>query len=117
MGIGWFELGMTVMESIKLNWNRARALSLLFLPAAYQMVHNRVFYTLEFVVAIVLMSLAFIEKPSVMGYDLGTHVHGTLEVICLMIISVESFMKVRWMSPKVFLRHKRSMFKVSWTMV
>ena len=116
MGIGWFELGMTVVDSRKFFWNCAKALSLLFLPAAYQMVHNRVFYTLEFVVAIVLMSLAFIEKPSVVGY-VGTYIHGTLEVICLMIISVESFMKVRWMSPKVFLRHKRSMFKVSWTMV
>ena len=77
------------------------------------MVHNRTFYTLEFVVAILLMSLAFIEEPSVLGANLETYVHGILELIFLGIISIESVMKCRWMSPKVFVRHKRSMFKVN----
>ena len=80
--------------------------------SAYQMVHNRYFYALEFVVAILLMSLAFIEYPAVLNGTVNPIIHGLLELFFLGIISIESVMKIRWMSPRVFFRHKRSMIKV-----
>ena len=76
------------------------------------MVHNRYFYALELVVAILLMSLAFIEYPAVLNDEVDPIIHGLLELFFLGIISVESVMKIRWMSPRVFVRHKRSMIKV-----
>ena len=75
------------------------------------MVHNRAFYTLELLVSLLLMSLAFFEEPSVVG-KVAPYKHGIPEAILLVVISIESFLKSRWMGPKVFFRHKRSMIKV-----
>jgi len=80
---------------------------------AYSIVHNRLFYILELMVAIALMCLAFIESPSMITSDTDiVIIHTLLELFCLAVISVESGLKIRWMSPQVFVRHKRSMLKV-----
>ena len=76
------------------------------------MVHNDVFYCVEITVAVLLMGLAFLEKPSVFKKQMDPFVHGILEIIFLLIISLESVMKMRWMGFDVFIRHRRSMLKV-----
>ena len=101
--------GSTVPRKVSIVHLKTRFLT----HPAYQMVHNRVFYCVEMIVAILLMSLAFLEEPSVLPKPLDPYIHGILELIFLGIISLESIMKVRWMGLKFFVRHKRSMLKVS----
>ena len=40
-------------------------------------------------------------------------VHGSLELLCLLLLSLELFIRYKWLGLHTFLRHKRTMIKVS----
>lgn len=78
----------------------------------YILVHNRYFYQLDLVASIVLLLLALVESPSVDGYGLSSAVHTSIEMLALGIIAVELLLKFRWMGPKRFFHHGRTVVKL-----
>ncbi|CAL1300034.1 unnamed protein product [Larinioides sclopetarius] len=78
---------------------------------AYNLVHNQVFYCFDLIASIALLSLALTEKPAVPGFALPEWIHSSIELLCLFLMCVEVFMKVRWMGSRAFLHHKRSVIK------
>lgn len=78
----------------------------------YILVHNRYFYLLDLLASIVLLCLAFVEPPAVNGFLLPPVIHSTIEILALSIIAVELLLKFRWMRPKRFFGHARTMMKL-----
>ncbi|RWS03249.1 two pore calcium channel protein 1-like protein [Dinothrombium tinctorium] len=79
---------------------------------AYLIVHNRYFYMLDLIASLVLLALAFFERPAVPGFELSPGIHASLELLALSVVSVELFMKLRWMKLKPFLSHTRTVIKL-----
>ncbi|CAG0916599.1 unnamed protein product [Notodromas monacha] len=78
---------------------------------AYLVVHNRWFYTLELTSALLLLSLAIVEKPAYASFQVPLGVHASVEAVGLVIVGFETFMKIRWQGVRTFVCHKRSMIK------
>lgn len=78
---------------------------------AYLLVHNHWYYALDLVAALLLVSLAFTEKPAHSFFQLPVGVHSSIELLALVVISVELVLKFRWVGFKTFLCHPRSMVK------
>jgi two pore calcium channel protein 1 len=81
---------------------------------AYQILHHPVFHVFDLMLSILLMLLAIIEKPSVLGakpteQPLVT-VHGVLELVILGLLGVDIILRLIWLSPRHFVRHRRTMF-------
>lgn len=79
----------------------------------YILVHNRYFYQLDLVASIVLLLLALIEPPAIEGYELNPNLHAAIEMFGLGIIAIELLLKFRWMGPKRFFRHGRTVIKLA----
>lgn len=78
----------------------------------YILVHNRYFYQLDLAASIILLLLALVEKPAVDGYELSLNIHAAIEMFALGIIAVELLLKFRWMGPRRFFRHGRTVTKL-----
>uniref|UniRef100_A0A8D2PEC7 Two pore segment channel 1 n=1 Tax=Zosterops lateralis melanops TaxID=1220523 RepID=A0A8D2PEC7_ZOSLA len=81
--------------------------------AAYLFVHNHLFYLMELSTALLLLLLSLCEAPAVPMLRLGIFVHATLELFALIVVVFELSMKMRWLGFHTFIRHKRTMVKVS----
>ncbi|XP_054718016.1 two pore channel protein 1-like [Uloborus diversus] len=79
---------------------------------AYNLVHNQLFYIIDLVAALALLSLALTEKPAVPGFALPEWIHASAELMCLSLMAAELSMKVRWMGGHSFFQHKRSVIKL-----
>nr|CAD7403905.1 unnamed protein product [Timema poppensis] len=78
---------------------------------AYLLVHNRWYYGLDMATSIILLTLAFVEEPALPLFKLPVAVHGSIELLALIIIGVELTMKLRWIGWRTILKHKRTMTK------
>lgn len=78
----------------------------------YILVHNRYFYQLDLIASLVLIFLALFEPPAVPGLEINTSVHAAVEMFALAIIAMELILKFRWMGPRRFFRHGRTVTKI-----
>lgn len=78
----------------------------------YILVHNRYFYQLDLIASVVLLLLALVEPPAIEGYELNPSVHAATEMFALGIIAIELLLKFRWMGPKRFFHHGRTVLKL-----
>lgn len=78
----------------------------------YILVHNRYFYQLDLAASIVLLFLALFEPPAIEGYELNSDTHAAIEMFALGIIAIELLLKFRWMGPKRFFQHGRTVIKL-----
>jgi len=78
---------------------------------AYQMAHNHCFYSLELGAAVTVMLLAACERPAVDQLELPVGIHGSVEMLCLLILSLELGIRFKWQGWRVFFRHKRTVIK------
>ncbi|XP_068220529.1 two pore channel protein 1-like isoform X2 [Palaemon carinicauda] len=84
---------------------------------AYLLTHNHWFYSLDLAAALLLMSLAVIEKPAVFK-NVPVGVHASIELFGLFLLGISIVMQYRWLGLRTFIKHKRSMVKtVSWTVM
>lgn len=114
--------------------------------AAYLFAHNHLFYMMELLTGLLLMMLSLCEAPAVPSLRLDVYVsehmdrntlkqtqdcpvkahvcgiplqvHATLELLALVMVAFELCMKLRWLGFHTFIRHKRTMVKVTragWT--
>uniref|UniRef100_A0A8C5DLT3 Ion transport domain-containing protein n=1 Tax=Gouania willdenowi TaxID=441366 RepID=A0A8C5DLT3_GOUWI len=79
--------------------------------AAYLFAHNHLFYMMELLTGLLLMTLSLCEAPAVPSLRLDVYVHATLELLALVIVAFELCMKLRWLGFHTFIRHKRTMVK------
>uniref|UniRef100_A0A8C8DZA5 Two pore segment channel 1 n=1 Tax=Oryzias sinensis TaxID=183150 RepID=A0A8C8DZA5_9TELE len=79
--------------------------------AAYLFVHNHLFYMMELLTGLLLLSLSLCEAPAVPSLRLDVYVHATLELLALVMVAFELCMKLRWLGFHTFIRHKRTMVK------
>lgn len=79
---------------------------------AYQVAHNRWFHTLDLLAAIVIMLLAVSERPAVDFLSMPVGVHGSIELLCLLLLSLDLIIRYKWLGFHTFLRHKRTMIKL-----
>ncbi|XP_029823092.2 two pore calcium channel protein 1 isoform X1 [Ixodes scapularis] len=80
---------------------------------AYLVVHNRLFYCLDLLSAVVLMSLALMEEPALPGLDVPIAFHVAVELLALCVVAAELVMKLRWLGLRPFFAHKRTVFKLT----
>lgn len=78
----------------------------------YILVHNRYFYQLDLAASVLLLLLALFEPPAIDGYELNPTIHAAIEMFALGIIAIELLLKFRWMGPKRFFRHGRTVLKL-----
>ncbi|KAH0955047.1 hypothetical protein HN011_005174 [Eciton burchellii] len=78
---------------------------------AYLLVHNSWYNGLDLLISLILLSLAFIEKPALPLFQVPVWVHGTVELLALITIGVELALKLRWTGWGPMLKHKRTMLK------
>uniref|UniRef100_A0A6G1S7J6 Two pore calcium channel protein 1 n=1 Tax=Aceria tosichella TaxID=561515 RepID=A0A6G1S7J6_9ACAR len=78
----------------------------------YILVHNRYFYQLDLIASIILLLLALVEPPAVDGYELSPSTHAAIEMFALGIIAIELLLKFRWMGPRRFFSHGRTVSKL-----
>ncbi|XP_064612254.1 LOW QUALITY PROTEIN: two pore channel protein 1-like [Liolophura sinensis] len=78
---------------------------------AYQIAHNKWFYLLDLMAAILILFLAACEKPAVPWLRLDVGIHGSLELFCLLVQSLDIAIKLKWLGWKIFFRHRRTMLK------
>ncbi|KAI5089637.1 two pore calcium channel protein 1 isoform X1, partial [Silurus meridionalis] len=81
--------------------------------SAYLFVHNHLFYLMELLTGMLLMLLSLSEAPAVPPLRLDVYVHATLELLALVMVAFELCMKLRWLGFHTFIRHKRTMVKMS----
>lgn len=110
--------------------------------AAYLFAHNHLFYMMELLTGLLLMMLSLCEAPAVPSLRLDVYVsehkhtrtnaslytqfslkvyvyliplqvHATLELLALVMVAFELCMKLRWLGFHTFIRHKRTMVKVT----
>ena len=86
--------------------------------SSYKYVHNRFFYALDLVAALTLLALTLFEAPAFEPCCVvGKQLHLSVELACLLVISIECWMKVRWMGFKSFITHPRTVIKVTCTIL
>ncbi|XP_005089220.2 two pore calcium channel protein 1 [Aplysia californica] len=78
---------------------------------AYQVAHNPWFYTLDLFAAVVVMLLAACEKPAVASLEMPVGIHGSIEMLCLLILSLDLGIRAKWLGWRVFIKHKRTVVK------
>ncbi|XP_048257055.1 two pore calcium channel protein 1-like isoform X1 [Haliotis rufescens] len=80
---------------------------------AYEVAHNRWFYALDFVAALLVLGLAMCERPAVTYLSLPVGVHGSLELLGLLILSLDLGIRIKWLGWRTCLRHKRTVIKAT----
>ncbi|XP_053726292.1 two pore channel protein 1 isoform X1 [Synchiropus splendidus] len=81
--------------------------------AAYLFAHNHAFYMMELLTGLMLLMLSLCEAPAVPSLRLDVYIHATLELFALVMVAFELCMKLRWLGFHTFIRHKRTMVKLS----
>lgn len=98
--------------------------------SSYRFVHNKIFYAFDLLASLLLLCLTVFEAPAVRGLEvdksvstrlvsavtlivLSFQVHVSTELLCLTVISIECWMKLRWMGLRSFITHPRTVIKVS----
>lgn len=85
--------------------------------SSYKYVHNQIFYVLDLLAALTLLALTLCEAPAVEPFIVEKEIHLTIELACLLIISIECWMKLRWMGLRSFVTHPRTVIKVTCTVL
>lgn len=83
---------------------------------AYTVLHHPAYYITHLTVGILLMLLALIEQPSVadkrLSEDQLRHLiiaHGVLELFFLLLLAADISLRLLWLQPRHFFKHKRTM--------
>jgi hypothetical protein len=81
---------------------------------AYKILHHPAFHVFDLALSVLLMALALIEKPAVFGTDSDEKpaitIHGIFEILILCLLGVDIVLRLIWLTPKHFIRHRRTMF-------
>ncbi|KAK3785343.1 hypothetical protein RRG08_045569 [Elysia crispata] len=78
---------------------------------AYEVAHNHWFYSLDLLAAVLVMLLAACERPAVPYMQLPVGVHGSLEMLCLLILSLDLGIRMKWLGCRSFFQHRRTIIK------
>ncbi|XP_041348857.1 two pore calcium channel protein 1-like [Gigantopelta aegis] len=78
---------------------------------AYEVAHNRWFHLLDFLAALLVLVLAVCERPAVSYLSLPVGVHGSLELLGLLILSLDLGIRVKWLGWKTTITHRRTLIK------
>lgn len=77
----------------------------------YHVAHNKWFYMLDLSASIILLSLAICERPAAKGMALPVGIHSSLELFCLLILTMSLGIRLKWLKGKTFFKHKRTAIK------
>ena len=75
--------------------------------------HNHLFYIIDLIACLLILMLAFFEKPAVYGLRMPEMIHASIELILLGIISIMFSAKFKWMGWRHALSHWRTVIKTS----
>ena len=82
---------------------------------AYLLVHSRWFNIIDLCVSVVVLMLGFIEQDSgtdtIAFYQVPIIVHSSIELCGLLLMTIQLYLKTRWIGWRSVLRHRRSLFK------
>ncbi|KAH3775283.1 hypothetical protein DPMN_176684 [Dreissena polymorpha] len=84
---------------------------------AYQIAHSTWLNVLDFVAAVAILLLAACERPAVDLLRLPIWAHGSLEILMLVVLSLELGIKMKWLGWRVFIRHPRTIIKTSMLLI
>ncbi|XP_065190162.1 two pore channel protein 1-like [Sycon ciliatum] len=76
---------------------------------AYRFVHT--FHILDVSAAILLMALALVEFPAVDKLQMPTQGHALVELLLLVVLAMDLFMRMRWLKWRRVYKHKRIILK------
>jgi len=80
---------------------------------AYLMVHSRWFDAIDFMGSFIILILGLFEKPCVPWMRVDEHIHGSIELCSLVLLSLQMVLKTRWIGLRSCLKHKRTLIKGS----
>ncbi|KYM97934.1 Two pore calcium channel protein 1 [Cyphomyrmex costatus] len=75
----------------------------------YLLVHNRLYNLVEFSISLVLLSLAFVEEPTM--YKVPIWIHGWTELSALLIVGCQMILKMRSIGCSISMTHIRTVIK------
>ena len=76
---------------------------------AYLLVHSRFFNLIDLCVSLVVLLLGFIEQNEL--FQVPIQVHSSIELCGLLLMSIQLYLKTRWIGWRSFLKHGRSVIK------
>ena len=76
---------------------------------AYLLVHSRVFNFIDICVSMGVLMLSFIEHDDIIHVPIT--VHSSVELCGLVVMSMQLYLKTRWIGWRAFRSHRRSMIK------
>ena len=83
---------------------------------AYLLVHSRWFNIIDLCVSLVILMLGFVEQDDgteeISYLKVPIQVHSSIELCGLILMSVQLFLKTRWIGWRSFLKHKRTLMKM-----
>lgn len=82
---------------------------------AYLLVHSQWFNMIDLAVSVVILALGFVEQDAsrekIYFFQVPILVHSSIELCGLVLMSVQLFLKTRWIGWRSFLKHKRTLIK------
>ncbi|KAL4223541.1 Two pore calcium channel protein 1 [Mactra antiquata] len=78
---------------------------------AYAIAHNTWFHVLDLCAALLVLLLAACERPALDFLQLPVGVHGSLEILMLLLLSLELGIRMKWLGWKVYFKHPRTCMK------
>ncbi|XP_050410021.1 two pore channel protein 1 isoform X1 [Patella vulgata] len=78
---------------------------------AYEVAHNRWFHLLDLIAAILVLLVAICERPAIEYFSLPVGIHASLEMLGLLILSLELGIRFKWVGWRAFFKHKRTVIK------
>ncbi|ESO09869.1 hypothetical protein HELRODRAFT_167687 [Helobdella robusta] len=76
----------------------------------YKIVHSTWFHIVSLLVSIEILALVICESPT--NLQLPVIAHAVLELLGLLLIFIEMFLKAKWLGFKAFISHRRTVFKL-----
>ena len=82
---------------------------------AYLLVHSKWFNVIDLIVSTVILALGFVEQDAsshpIYFFQVPVLVHSSIELCGLVLMTVQLFLKTRWIGWRSFLKHKRTLIK------
>ncbi|XP_052214317.1 two pore channel protein 1-like isoform X2 [Dreissena polymorpha] len=83
----------------------------------YQIAHNTWLYVLDLFASVSILLLAACERPAVDLFMLPVGVHGSLEILMLLLLPLELGIRMTWLGWRVLIRHPRTVIKTSMLLI
>eukprot|EP00092_Neocalanus_flemingeri_P012722 GFUD01013709.1.p1 GENE.GFUD01013709.1~~GFUD01013709.1.p1 ORF type:complete len:872 (+),score=167.61 GFUD01013709.1:299-2914(+) len=78
---------------------------------AYLLVHSQWFNVIDLLVSVVILALGFAEQNEIPFFQVPILVHSSIELCGLVLMTVQLYLKTRWIGWRSFLKHKRTLIK------